>query len=130
VPRCIDSARHARAAASVRATTIATLCDAVHDPLRAILDPSVPVVATGLDVVTDEDPLLPHAPRDAADVELALIDSPLLDGAVDRIRLSIRARYQSHPLASRVPLEVGVDRPVTRGVGAGSAPRPGSARAE
>ena len=43
----------------------------------------------------------------------ALIDSPLLDGVVDRIGLSIRAGYQRHPLAARVPLEVRVDHPPT-----------------
>ena len=81
--------------------------------LRTILDSRAPVVATGLDGVADEDALLPDSPHSDAGVELALIDSPLLDGVVDRIRLSIRARYQRHPLAARVPLEVRVDHPLT-----------------
>jgi hypothetical protein len=83
---------------------------------RAILDSREPVVATGLDGVADEDALLPDSPCDGADVELALIDAPLLDGVVDRIRLSILARYQRHPLAARVPLEVRLDHPLTRRV--------------
>lgn len=90
--------------------------DAAHDPLRAILDTGVPVVAAGLDGVADEDALLPHTPSDDAGVEFALIDSPLLDGVVDRIRLGIRTRHERHPLAVRLPFEVRLDHPLTRRV--------------
>lgn len=55
------------------------IADAAHNPLRTILDAREPVVATGLDGVTDEDALLPHPPRDHAGIQLAVIDSPLLD---------------------------------------------------
>jgi hypothetical protein len=92
------------------------VADAANDPLRAILDSREPIVATGLDGVADGDALLTDSPRDDANVELALIDSPLLDGVVDRIRLSVRAGYQRHPLAACVPMEVGVDHPLARRV--------------
>lgn len=58
--------------------------------------------------------MLPDSPRGDADVEFALIDSPLLDGVVDCIRLSIRAGHQRHALAACMPVEVGVDHPLTR----------------
>lgn len=90
------------------------VADAAHDPLCAILDSREPVIATGLDGVADEDAPLRQSPRGDADLELAPIDSPLLNGVVDRTRHSIRAGHQRHPLAACVPVEVSVDHSLTR----------------
>ena len=89
------------------------LADATHDPLRTILDAREPVVAAGLDGLTDEDALLPHPPRDYAGIQLAVINPSLLDRVVDGVRLSVGTGNQRHPLAARVPLEVGVNHPLT-----------------
>jgi hypothetical protein len=40
----------------------------------------------------------------------------MLDGVVDGIRLGVGAGNQRHPLAARVPFEVGVDHPLARHV--------------
>jgi hypothetical protein len=90
------------------------VADAAHDPLGATIDSRGPVVAPGLDGVADEDALLPDSPRDDADVELALIVSPLLDGVVDRVRLSVGTGNQHHAFAACVPVEVRVDHSLTR----------------
>jgi hypothetical protein len=87
-----------------------------RNPLRAILDSREPVVATSLDGVADEDALVTHPPCGNAGVQLALIDSPLLDRVVDCIRLSVGTGNQRHALAPRVPLEVRVDHPLARRV--------------
>lgn len=51
--------------------------------------------------VADKETGLPESARGDAGVEFALNDSPLLNGLVDRTRLSVRAGHQRHPVRAR-----------------------------